>query len=490
MSKIFKTTDDIQPIKNNGSEKLGSGSFSKVKLVSHRQNPDKWYAMKEVPIRNEKDRKLVSQEISVHMTLDHPNIIRFEDYIETPEKIYIFLEYAPNGDLFGFVSKNKPNDQALLKIFYQTCKAIEYIHSKNIMHRDLKPENILLDADNNVKLCDFGWSAEYYEDVNRETLCGTFEYMAPEVFFRNKQTKKTDVWALGVLLYELFHGYAPFRGLRMDTVMYAIMRNVVAFKKSVPPEVKDLIVKILIFDPKKRPSIEDILDHQLIVNFVKTKGDPSPEKENQEKKPKSVNNEPKAVTKKPIAFSNSFYNTINDTSDLKAQPKSYTKQSSFIKPQTNTVTNSAYKPSDYSSYFKKKSKTEEFPNYKSYNSVDKTSSGTQNIIKRFKPSYALNQPSPSIHNIYSTKSTNLSQSFNTKTPSGVKIVSQRTITNPRDLSKDSSGFSAYSKPDFGESQFKNLYEAPVFSSKYSFVKQKSLQDGDKSGYNGVGSLMK
>lgn len=87
------------------------------------------------------------------------------------------------------------------------------------MHRDLKPENILLDADHNVRLCDFGWSAEFLENEVRETLCGTCEYMAPEVILKGKQTQKTDIWALGILLYELFHGQAPFRGDRVNQIL-------------------------------------------------------------------------------------------------------------------------------------------------------------------------------------------------------------------------------------------------------------------------------
>ena len=86
------------------------------------------------------------------------------------------------------------------------------------MHRDLKPENILLDKDYNIKLCDFGWSALYADDVLRETMCGTFEYMAPEIYKRKNQTKKTDVWSLGILLYELFHGHPPFRGSTLGMI--------------------------------------------------------------------------------------------------------------------------------------------------------------------------------------------------------------------------------------------------------------------------------
>ncbi len=90
------------------------------------------------------------------------------------------------------------------------------MHRNKIIHRDLKPENLLLDKDLNVKVCDFGWSAIYKDSENRETVCGTCEYMAPEIFLKKRQTKATDVWALGILLYELFHGYAPYRGVRLD----------------------------------------------------------------------------------------------------------------------------------------------------------------------------------------------------------------------------------------------------------------------------------
>ncbi len=101
------------------------------------------------------------------------------------------------------------------------------------MHRDIKPENILLNEFLVVKLCDFGWSAVFNESENRETLCGTYEYMAPEVFQQKKQTKKTDIWALGILLYELFHGCAPYRGDRLDAVYQRLIKNQIIFKSQV-----------------------------------------------------------------------------------------------------------------------------------------------------------------------------------------------------------------------------------------------------------------
>ncbi len=95
------------------------------------------------------------------------------------------MEYAQNGDLFEFVRKNKVNQKTLIKFFFQTCLAIDHLHSQKIMHRDLKPENLLLDTKLNIKLCDFGWSVEYDENLERKTLCGTYEYMAPEIYYGN-----------------------------------------------------------------------------------------------------------------------------------------------------------------------------------------------------------------------------------------------------------------------------------------------------------------
>lgn len=489
MSKIFKSLDDIQPVKNNGTDKLGTGSFSKVNLVCHKQNPSKWYAMKEVALKNDKDKKLVFQEINLHMSLKHDNVIRFEDCIETPDKVYIFLEYAKNGDLFGFINKNKPNEQTMLKLFYQTCLAIQYIHSKNIMHRDLKPENILLDADLNVKLCDFGWSAEYFENVNRETLCGTYEYMAPEVFFRNKQTKKTDIWALGVLLYELFHGYAPFRGLRMDTVMHAIMRNVIAFKKNLSADIKDLIVKILIFDPKKRPAIQDILDHPLMSAFARSSVGSGSEKENLDKSSKSTNSDQKNFKKKVDLASNQFYNTISTSSDHKAQPRTFIKQSTLQNTPVHSVSNSANKHGDFSSHFKKKARTEDFNTAKLYSSVDKMASGHDSIVKRYNTSQFNNPASASIQNIYNAKPSNHNQSFQSSS-SGIKIVAKRTIGNTVDLYGTNSNFGKYTRPESSGSHFRSIYNTSTTGVRYNFVKQRTMPESDKSFANYLSAYAK
>lgn len=470
MPKFFNSLDDVQSVKANGTDHLGAGSFSKVNLVCHKRDPAKWYAMKEVSKKTEQERKLIFKEITLHMSLEHQNIIKFEDYIETNDKVYIFLEYAKEGDLFGYIKRKNPNEQQMIKFFYQTCVAIEYIHSKNIMHRDLKPENILLDANLNVKLCDFGWSAEYMEGVNRETLCGTYEYMAPEIFFRNKQTKKTDIWALGILLYELYNGYAPFRGTRMDAVMQAIMQNTIAFKKNLAPEVKDLILKILIFDPKKRLSIEDILNHDLITNLIMQKGDKSPEKENYLLKDRYISTEAKNPKKRPDVFSNSFFahRTVDNDSKSRHQPLSMTQNSISMR---TPMTQKFLKPTDLSLFLKKKTRTDDFMTLKQYASVDRVPTENKNVTARINNPNLQSMTNSPISNLYSQR-TITNTSFSNNMPTYTQVISQRTIQNPPEFYNYSSNQIHASKPDTKDLKYTNIYTNPTQNSVYNFVKPK------------------
>ncbi len=223
------------------------------------------------------DSKYIHKEIFLHMQLDHPNIIKFHNFIKKGNQFYLFLEYAANKDLFTFIHKNKNKLSELqrLKFFHQTCKAVEYLHQKGIMHRDLKPENILLDSNLNVKIADFGWSAEYQLNKRRETLCGTEEYMAPEVIMRKPQTKKTDIWALGILLYELYHDLAPFRAPNLSLLLRKIQGRRIVFQKNLNRQAIDLILKILRINPKDRLSATQILKHPLLRGFANKKKKPA-----------------------------------------------------------------------------------------------------------------------------------------------------------------------------------------------------------------------
>ena len=265
MKKIFHTLDEI--IKNKNPKKIGQGAFSNVILIKDPQNPQKRYAMKELLKKDEIEIKYIKQEITLHQQLLHKNIIKLEDYFETEKKMFIFLEYAENGDLFEYLKNHKISDNQKLRFFQQICQAIKYIHSKNIMHRDLKPENILVNSQNVIKLCDFGWSAFFDENEVRNSFCGTYEYMAPEIFQSYDQTKKTDIWSLGILLYEIFHNYSPFRFKNIKTYCDDLKLMDLRFKEGFCKKIEKLVRKILKFEQRARPDIEEILSDELFLEI-------------------------------------------------------------------------------------------------------------------------------------------------------------------------------------------------------------------------------
>jgi serine/threonine protein kinase len=204
----------------------------------------------------------VEREINFHKKIDHPNIIKFYDYTKKEEekKVLILLEYAERGDLFSFLNKSEAlNEKTACKYFVQTALGLNYIHSLKTIHRDIKPENILLDGKLDAKICDFGWSAEYDENTRRQTVCGTYEYMAPEILFKKQQDEGIDIWALGILLYELLHNYAPYSGRSMSEVSKKIISKKLEFASTIAEDARSLIQRILKQNPKERPSIKEIL---------------------------------------------------------------------------------------------------------------------------------------------------------------------------------------------------------------------------------------
>ena len=120
------------------------------------------------------------------------------------------MEYAHNGTLFQTIkNKQMQDEKTAFTHFIQAASAVLFLHENNLVHRDLKPENLLVDENNIVKLGDFGWCVELTLG-NRVTFCGTYEYMAPEILKEKPYNQGIDIWSLGILLYELLHGFSPF----------------------------------------------------------------------------------------------------------------------------------------------------------------------------------------------------------------------------------------------------------------------------------------
>ena len=207
----------------------------------------------------------IKTEIKLQRKLDHPHIARLYDFFKDTENMYLVLEYCENGNLYEYLKKNGQFTESEASYYFvQSLLAVEYLHTNHIMHRDIKPENLLMDTKGNLKLTDFGWSALNNNRL-RQTYCGTVDYMAPEMSSGKPYDYKVDIWSLGVLLYEmtqgnlcLYQGKPPFEGSTSEEKQTNIKNQAILPIVEVSDSCKDLIERLLSFDPNKRPSIDDI----------------------------------------------------------------------------------------------------------------------------------------------------------------------------------------------------------------------------------------
>ena len=272
--------DNFIPVfENNKPKIIGCGSFGQVFLVLNTINK-KLYAIKHME-KKSLSTKLNSlegiyKEIYIQSRIDHPNILPILYVNETSSDFDLVLEYASGGSLFHFIRRNKYLDEPLaFSLFIQVINAIYFLHKNNFIHRDIKPENILLFENNIIKLCDFGWCVKLEEGQQRATFCGTTEYMSPELVNHEEYSKEIDVWSLGVLLYEMVHGYSPFRPDKPNFNAKDVIQNIrlhkLKFNKNVGEKCKELIYHLLDEDPNKRYKVEDIFNSDFVKFYEERK---------------------------------------------------------------------------------------------------------------------------------------------------------------------------------------------------------------------------
>lgn len=241
---------------------LGKGSYGEVFLMRNKST-GKYVAMKAIRkqfIGNPGMLKALTREIEIHKSLMHDNIIQLLEHCEDSKHIYILMEYAAKGSLFKLIrTQTKLPEKLAFYYFVQACNAVHFLHKHQLMHRDIKPENLLISGEGQLKLCDFGCCTPYESD-GRKTFCGTLEYMAPEVIRRGGYREKADIWSLGVLLYEMLHGYAPFRGVRDQDTIQKIMEDKLDFEEEVKSDAREVIEAMVNADPTLRPCIVEVLE--------------------------------------------------------------------------------------------------------------------------------------------------------------------------------------------------------------------------------------
>jgi serine/threonine protein kinase len=246
--------------------RLGDGAFGQVWRVKQKSNM-KVYAIKQVP--KEKVMKMLNQfrrEVFIMYELHHPHIIKLYNHFEDEKFFYLIMEIAEGGNLFHKLYREKCFlERNAAQYFREVVLAVEYLHSHipAIIHRDIKPENILLDKEGRIKLTDFGWSNYYSLDnpTLRYTLCGTLEYLPPEIVTETGHNTGADIWCLGILLFEMLTGSTPFASKGKDQMLTSIANAKAKFPHSMPPMAKDLISKMIEKDPNKRISAKEIKNH-------------------------------------------------------------------------------------------------------------------------------------------------------------------------------------------------------------------------------------
>ncbi|XP_016988102.1 serine/threonine-protein kinase MARK2 isoform X8 [Drosophila rhopaloa] len=241
---------------------IGKGNFAKVKLAKHLPTG------KEVAIKiidktqlNPGSLQKLFREVRIMKMLDHPNIVKLFQVIETEKTLYLIMEYASGGEVFDYlVLHGRMKEKEARVKFRQIVSAVQYCHQKRIIHRDLKAENLLLDSELNIKIADFGFSNEFTPGSKLDTFCGSPPYAAPELFQGKKYDgPEVDVWSLGVILYTLVSGSLPFDGSTLRELRERVLRGKYRIPFYMSTDCENLLRKFLVLNPAKRASLETIM---------------------------------------------------------------------------------------------------------------------------------------------------------------------------------------------------------------------------------------
>lgn len=255
--------------------KLGRGGSSTVWKAEH-LSTGQVVALKQVPLHKLNTPTLLNSsncEIQFLSSVNHPNIIRLFDVFKVEDSIFLVLEFCAGGDLASYIRLHgRIQDPVAKNLMKQLGAGMKVLHSNHIIHRDLKPENLLLSScqtDAVLKISDFGLSRVKAPNEHVETVCGSPLYMAPEILHFQQYDEKVDMWSIGIILFELLHGYPPFCG-RSNV---QLLRNIqsctqLPFSKFIlsglPSDCIDMCSRLLSIQPGNRMSIDEFYQHEFL----------------------------------------------------------------------------------------------------------------------------------------------------------------------------------------------------------------------------------
>uniref|UniRef100_A0A8B9CLA0 non-specific serine/threonine protein kinase n=1 Tax=Anser brachyrhynchus TaxID=132585 RepID=A0A8B9CLA0_9AVES len=255
-------------------QKIGEGSFGKAILVKAKENSQQ-YVIKEINISkmSNKEREESRREVAVLANMKHPNIVLYRESFEENGCLYIVMDYCEGGDLFKKINAQKGilfSEDQILDWFVQICLALKHIHDRKILHRDIKSQNIFLTKDGTIQLGDFGIARVLNSTVELARTCiGTPYYLSPEICQNRPYNNKSDIWALGCVLYEMCTLKHAFEAGNMKNLVLKIISG------SFPPvsmhysyDLRNLLSQLFKRNPKDRPSVNSILEKNFIAKRV------------------------------------------------------------------------------------------------------------------------------------------------------------------------------------------------------------------------------
>eukprot|EP00794_Sanderia_malayensis_P018867 gene18867-20767_t len=243
---------------------LGSGHFAVVKLARHVFTGEK-VAVKVIDKTklDEISKAHLYQEVRCMKLVQHPNVVRLYEVVDTPTKLYLILEYGDGGDMYDHIMKHEGkgiSEEKAKHYFRQIVSAIDYCHKLHVVHRDLKPENVIFFKSHDVaKLTDFGFSNSFSPGEKLSTSCGSLAYSAPEILLGDSyEPPAVDVWSLGVILYMMVCGTGPFSHINDSETLTKIMDCKYYVPEHLSTECKRLISRMLVREPSKRATLDSI----------------------------------------------------------------------------------------------------------------------------------------------------------------------------------------------------------------------------------------
>ncbi|CAJ0939443.1 unnamed protein product, partial [Mesorhabditis belari] len=231
---------------------LGKGRFGNVYLC--RENASHFIVALKVLFKKELIRLNVAhqlrREVEIQYHLRHPNILRLYGY-------------------FHDIDKGNCGNEETAKYIYQLSSALEHCHERLVIHRDVKPENVLIDKKGNLKLSDFGWAVQHDGQSKRGTVCGTLDYLPPEMIAHKPHTYKVDNWAVGILMYECLMGKPPFEVQGQKDTIEKIRKCNFHLPADLDVRAQDLLKKLIELMPERRAELKDVMKHEwIIANYM------------------------------------------------------------------------------------------------------------------------------------------------------------------------------------------------------------------------------